>query len=251
MPMSIPLLLACAASFLAGLVDAMAGGGGLIQLPALFALMPEASLATTLGTNKGAAVFGTSVAFGRYAFSVPLPWRSVALAAGAAGMASAAGALVARSVATDALKPGIVVVLVAVAGFTFFRPNFGSVARGQERPLVGALVGAAIGFYDGLVGPGTGTFLIFAFIATLGLDFLGANAAAKGVNMATNLAAVAIFAATDHVRWAWSLPMAVANVAGALLGARLAMAYGSGWVRRVFQVVIVALIAKVGFDLAW
>lgn len=226
----------------------MAGGGGLIQLPALLALMPEASLATVLGTNKGSSVWGTSLAFYRYARVVPLPWRSVGLAAGAAGVASALGALLARSIATETLKPLVLVALVGVAIFTFVKPDFGKIARGVERPAVAAALGAAIGLYDGMIGPGTGTFLIVAFIATLGLDFLGANAAAKGVNAATNLTAVLMFAASGNVRWAWSLPMAVANMAGGYLGSRFALAHGSAWVRRVFQVVIVALITKVAWD---
>lgn len=242
------LVLACVASFVAGLVDAMAGGGGLIQLPALMALLPHESMATVLGTNKGAAIFGTTVALQRYVREVKLPWRSVAGAAAAAFVASAGGAMVARTVDASVFKPAVLVVLVAVAAFTFFRPQYGAVGEGRERPSLALLLGAAIGFYDGLIGPGTGTFLIFVFIATLGLDFLKASAAAKAVNVGTNLAAVLIFAASGHVKWEWSLPMAVANMAGAFLGAKLALGNGAGFVRRVFQVVIVLLIAKVGFD---
>jgi uncharacterized membrane protein YfcA len=203
-----------------------------------------------LGTNKGAALWGTGVAFWRYTRAVPLPWRSVALAAAAAAVASAGGALLARQIDTAAFKPVVVVVLVAVALFTWFRPEFGALARGRERPWLGAALGAAIGFYDGVVGPGTGTFLVFAFIAALGLDFLGASAAAKGVNLATNVAAVTMFALAGEVRWAWSLPMAVANMAGGYVGARLALSRGSAWVRRVFQVVVLALVARVAWDVA-
>jgi hypothetical protein len=242
------LLLACGAAFLAGLVDAMAGGGGLIQLPALFALLPHEAPVTVLGTNKVSSIFGTSVACLRYARSVRLPWRSVGGAALAAFFGSGLGAELARHVDSALFKPIVLVVLVLVAGFTFVRPAYGAVAHTVERPALGALLGGLIGFYDGLVGPGTGTFLIFAFIATLGLDFVAASGAAKAVNVATNLAAVLIFASTGNVKWAWSLPMAAANMAGSTVGARLALGQGSSFVRRVFQAVIVALIAKVGWD---
>ena len=247
-PAAMHLALACVAAFLAGLVDAMAGGGGLIQLPALMVLLPNEPMATALGTNKVASFFGTSVALNRYLQEVSLPWRSVAGAAAAAFVASGAGAAIARSVDAAAFKPAVLVMLMLVAGFTFFRPQYGAVGEGRERPRWSLLLGALIGFYDGLVGPGTGTFLIFVFIATLGLDFLRASAAAKAVNLGTNLAAVLVFASYGHVKWSWSLPMAAANMAGAAIGARLALGHGAPLVRRVFQGVIVMLIAKVGWD---
>lgn len=242
------LALACLAAFVAGLVDAMAGGGGLIQVPALFALMPDTPAATVLGTNKGAAFWGTAAAALRYARSVRLPWRSVGLAAGCAGLASAGGAAVARHLDTAVLKPAVLVALLVVAGFTLLRPDFGKLARGVERPLVGMTVGAAVGFYDGMIGPGTGTFLIVGFIATLGVDFLGASAAAKVVNAATNLAAILVFAWGGNIRWEWSAPMAACSVAGNLLGARIALSRGSAWVRVVFLSVSAALVGKLALD---
>jgi len=244
----VSIALACLAAFFAGLVDAMAGGGGLIQVPAVFALMPDAPVATVLGTNKGAAFWGTAAAAIRYARSVPLPWRSVGLAAGAAGVASAAGAMLARGLDASVLRPAILVALVLVAGFTFLRPDFGKLAGGVERPWLATALGAAIGLYDGMIGPGTGTFLIVAFIATLGLDFLGAGAGAKVVNATTNLAAILVFAWGGNIRWDWSIPMAVSSVAGNLIGARIALARGSGWVRTVFLVVSVALVGKLALD---
>ena len=244
------VLIAALAAFLAGMVDAMAGGGGLIQLPALFALMPGVEPATVLGTNKGAAVWGTGLAAYRLAGTVPLPFRSIAAAAAAAFFGSGLGALAARQVNAAVFKPAVVVVLVLVAVFSFLRPDYGAVPQGRERLLLGAALGGGIGFYDGLLGPGTGTFLIFAFIASLGLDYLGANAGAKVVNVATNLAALLIFAVGGNIRWDWALPMAVANVAGSAVGSRLALSGGSRLVRRVFQAVILALIAKVAWDVA-
>lgn len=242
------LLVAGLAAFLAGMVDAMAGGGGLIQLPALLMLMPGVPPATVLGTNKAAAVWGTALAALRYGRAVPLPWRSIRAAAACAFVGSGLGALAARQVDATAFKPAVVVVLLLVAGFTFFRPDYGALARGRERLVLGAALGAVLGFYDGILGPGTGTFLIFAFIGSLGLDYLGANAGAKVVNVATNLAALLVFATGGNIRWEWSLPMGVANMAGSALGSRLALRGGSARVRRVFQLVILVLIAKVAWD---
>ena len=217
-------------------------------MPALFALMPDTPAATVLGTNKGAAFWGTAAAALRYARTVPLPWRSVGLAAGSAGLGSAGGAAVARHLDTGVLKPAVLVALLVVAGFTLLRPDFGKLAKGVERPMAGMLVGAAIGFYDGMIGPGTGTFLIVGFIFTLGLDFLGASAGAKAVNAATNLAAIAVFAWGGNIRWEWSAPMAVCSVAGNLLGAKIALARGSSWVRLVFLAVSGVLVAKLALD---
>lgn len=242
------LVLACAAAFVAGVVDAMAGGGGLIQLPALLALWPDAPMVSVLGTNKAASVWGTTVALGRYARTVALPWRSIGAAAAAAFVASAAGAELARHVDAAVFKPVVVVALALVAAFTFWRPDFGAVSGRMERPALGVALGALCGLYDGFLGPGTGTFLIFVFVGAFGLDFLGASASAKAVNLATNLAAILIFASAGHVRWSWSIPMGVANLVGGYLGARVALANGAPLVRRVFQVVIIGLIARLAWD---
>jgi uncharacterized membrane protein YfcA len=242
-----PIFFACVAAFSAGCLDAMAGGGGLIQLPALMALMPQEAPGTVLGTNKAAAIWGTSVALFRYSRSLVLPWRSVGIAAGVAFLGSGVGAALARQIDPAVFRPMVLVLLLAVAVFTLLRPDWGSFARGRERPMLAAGLGALIGFYDGLIGPGTGTFLIMAFIGALGLDFLGASAAAKAVNVATNLAALLIFGLGGYIRWSWALPMALANALGGLLGARLAIQRGSAFVRRIFQAAIFALIAR----LAW
>lgn len=243
-----PLALACVAAFFAGLIDAMAGGGGLVQLPALLAIRPDLPLVTVLGTNKSASIWGTTVALLRYSGTLRLPWRTVAMAAGTAFVASALGAALARLADPSVFKPLVIVALVAVAGFTFFRPDFGAVAGGRERPAVGVLLGGLCGLYDGFLGPGTGTFLIFVFVGALGMDFLAASASSKAVNLATNLAAILVFASSGNIKWDWALPMGMANLAGGWLGARLALARGAPLVRRVFQGVIVALIARLAWD---
>lgn len=242
------LALVCLAAFVAGLVDAMAGGGGLVQLPALLAIRPDLPLVTVLGTNKAASVWGTSVALLRYAGTMRLPWRTVAAAAATAFCASAVGAALARVADPAVFKPLVIVALVGVAGFTFFRPDFGAVAGGRERPVLGIVLGGLCGLYDGFLGPGTGTFLIFVFVGALSMDFLAASASAKAVNLATNLAAILIFASSGNVKWDWAIPMGMANLAGGYLGARVALARGAPLVRRVFQGVILALIARLAWD---
>jgi uncharacterized membrane protein YfcA len=242
------LALACAFSVLAGFVDAVAGGGGLIQLPALLALLPGVPVTTVLGTNKGASVFGTSVAAIRYARSVEVPWRSVVFAAAMAFAGSFVGAGLAKRIDPAFMRPLVLAMLLAVAAWTYFRPGFGMQSRGRELPIAAAALGALLGLYDGFFGPGTGTFLLVAFSATLGLDFLGASAAAKVVNVATNLAAIVAFQRSGDILWAWSLPMAACNMVGGLLGARTAIARGSGFVRKLVLVVVLALVAKVGWE---
>ncbi|MGE0385241.1 MAG: sulfite exporter TauE/SafE family protein [Gammaproteobacteria bacterium] len=245
------LLLACFAA-LAGFVDAVAGGGGLIQLPALLALCPRTDLPALFGTNKFAAIWGTAAAARQYVRRVRLPWSTLVPAIVAALACSWLGARTASHLPPEVLRPAVLVMLVLVALHTIARRDLGMVhaprfARGHER-LVGFGAGATLGFYDGLFGPGTGTFLIFVFVRVLGFDFLHASACAKLVNVATNLAALSYFAGHGHILWLTAAVMALANVAGALVGSRMAVARGSHFVRHLFLWVVAALIMKVALD---
>jgi uncharacterized membrane protein YfcA len=244
----VDLFLACVAAGVAGMVDAVAGGGGLLQLPALLLLMPDAPFPLALGTNKAAGIWGTSAAAVRYGMVVPVPWRTVRAAAGVAFVASLAGARLAGRADPSVMRPLVLVLLAAVALFTFLRPDFGRFASTRERPVLGMVLGGILGLYDGFFGPGTGSFLIFAFVGTLGLDFLGASAAAKVVNVSTNLAAILAFGMAGSVRWEWALPMGAASIAGSMVGSRLALTRGVGLVRRVFQGVVVALMVKLAWE---
>ena len=249
------LLWLCLFAFLAGLVDAIVGGGGLIQLPALFIFLPRelaASVPLVFGTNKLSSMCGTSVAVFQYARRVKIPWASVLPAAVAAFILSAAGARVLQLVRSDFLKPLTLVLLVAVAIYTYSRKNFGHLhapkfMANHER-LLAIAVGVVIGFYDGFFGPGTGSFLIFIFIGMFGFDFLTASAGAKVINLATNLAAVLTFAAHGYVRFDYALPMGACNLAGALLGTRLALWQGNRFVRVIFLSVVVLMIAKFAYE---
>lgn len=246
-PVLVALLLA---AFGAGFVDAVAGGGGLIQVPALFTAFPGEAPATVFGTNKGSSVFGTINASWRYARRIAIPWEVAVPAAAAAFVFSFFGAATVAWLPKDVVRPMILALLVGVAIYTAVHRDFGAVAgKPAQRPRAAALlVGALLGFYDGFFGPGTGSFLIFAFVRWFGLDFLRASAAAKIVNGSTNIAALAFFAPNGHVLWALALSMAVFNVAGAQVGARMAIRRGSGFVRGVFLLVTLVLIVKFGHD---
>lgn len=241
-----------AAAF-AGFVDAVAGGGGLIQVPALFAALPREAPATLLGTNKVASIFGTLNAARRYAREVTMPWAVVLPTAVAAFLFSFGGAAVAAWLPKEVMRPLVLALLLAVATYTLFKPDFGRRARASRVPpqrlfWVAVAVGALLGFYDGIFGPGAGSFMIFAFVRLYGMDFLHASASAKIVNAATNAGAILLFAPQGHVLWALALGMAACNIAGAQLGSKLAIRHGSGFVRAVFLTMTLLLIAKIGWD---
>ena len=241
-----------AAAFLAGLVDAVVGGGGLIQSPALFAAQPGVAPATLFGTNKFASVFGTANAAWRYARRVEMPWRTILPAAIAAFALSYAGAAAVAWLPKDAVRPLILILLIFSAVYTLLKKDFGQLHRpahsGRRELAYAVLLGGVIGFYDGFFGPGTGSFLIFLFIRFFGFDFLHASAGSKVVNVATNLAALAYFLPAGHIIAALAVGMAVANVAGSITGTWLALKHGSGFIRIVFLVVVGVLIVKFAWD---
>lgn len=226
------------AAFAAGLIDAVVGGGGLIQIPALFTALPGESPASIFGTNKFSSVFGTSNAAWRYASRVRMPWRTTLPAAIAAFVFSYLGAMAVAWLPREVLRPMILILLVGAAAYTFRYKDFGAVHRPQHAGRIefsyALIAGGIIGFYDGFFGPGTGSFLIFLFIRFFGFDFLHASAAAKVVNVATNLAALAYFVPNGYLLPAIAVLMAVFNVLGSLAGSHLALRYGSGFVRQIF-----------------
>lgn len=244
-------LLACAA-FLAGLVDAVVGGGGLIQIPAIFAVLPKEVPATLLGTNKLASMCGTTVAAAKYARRVKVAWSTAAPAAVAAFALAFVGAWTVTRVPGDFVRSLLPLILLAVAVYTFKKKDFGSVHApvhsGMKERWLALGVGASIGFYDGFFGPGTGSFLIFLFVRFFGFDFLGASAAAKIVNVACNVSALLWFGYSGHLLWQLAALMAVCQIGGSLVGTRLALKHGSGFVRKLFLAVVSVLIVKTGYD---
>jgi uncharacterized membrane protein YfcA len=244
----------CAFAFVAGLVDAVVGGGGLIQTPALFVLLPGAPVATVLGTNKMAGVWGTSAAAATYARRVPIDVAGTAAMALAAAAAAWLGAHAVGLVSRDVFRPLLVVALVGLGAYTLARKDFGATTREgvsrTRRRWAGVAVGAVVGFYDGFFGPGGGVLFVFGLVAVAGLDLLRASAASKLVNVATNVAALAVFVAAGHVLWAAALPMAACNLGGGLVGSRLALRHGAGFVRAVFVAVVGLLLARLLWEMA-
>ena len=239
-----------AASFFAGFVDSIAGGGGLIQLPALLIGLPKSETAEVLGTNKLSAVFGTTTAAALYRKQIK-PDPKVLVAMGVpAFLGSAGGAVLASKIPTSSMRPMVLVLLIVVAIYTWFKPDLGKFENlrhhSTRRVQIAAIAGAAIGFYDGIFGPGTGSFLMLILVASLGYAFITASAIAKVVNVATNVGAILVFGVHGAVIWQLGIIMGAANISGAIVGSRLAIKGGSTLVRKVFLIVTIALIVKVG-----
>ncbi|MEW2415188.1 TSUP family transporter [Streptomyces sp. NPDC046866] len=247
------LIVLCIAAAAAGWIDAVVGGGGLLLLPALLLGLPHAHPAAVLGTNKAVAIVGTTGAAVTYVRKAPVDVKLAVRIGLAAVAGSMGGALLADGISKDAMRPLIMAVLLLVGGFVAFKPAFGTApaaapASRQRVLLAIGLAGLGIGFYDGLIGPGTGTFLVLALTALLHLDLVNASATAKIVNVCTNAGALAMFAYQGRVLWQLAALLAAFNLAGGMIGARTALKKGSGFVRGVLLTVVGALVLKLGFE---
>lgn len=236
----------------AGWIDAVVGGGGLIQLPALVVGLPGASPVQVLATNKLGSVCGTTVSSMTYYRRVrPDPRTFIPLML-LAFCGAVAGAFVASTIPKAAFNPIILVVLILVGAYILLKPTIGHVTElrfaGHHHVVAAMLAGATIGFYDGALGPGTGSFFVFALVGLLGYNFLEASAKARLANWATNVAALAVFIPQGAVMWEIGLVMGGCNLLGGYLGARTAVAKGVGFVRVIFIVVVSAFIIKIGSD---
>lgn len=240
-----------AAALAAGLVDAVVGGGGMIQLPAMFALLPEAWPAALLGTSELASVAGTSGAAWHYARHMAPPWRTILPATIMAFFAAAAGAWTVSQVPAAPLRMALPWVLLALLVYSVFS-RAGTIhaphADRRRNAVVAGTGAGVIGFYDGFLGPGTGAFLKLLYVRGLGFDFLHAAAPAKLANVASNLAALGVFIAQGAVDWRLGVWMAACNFAGGQLGSRWALRRGSAVVRRCFLVVVGLLLVKTFVD---
>ena len=240
-------------TFVAAMLNASVGGGGLVLIPGLFTLFPSAMPATLLATEKCASVAGQATASIQYARRIKLPWKLLAMVSGAAFVGAHLGARAIAALPGTFVKPFIVFLLIVMLIYLWFKPEFGK--QDAEKPIGhgdlirGLLVGTAIGFYEGFFGPGAGSFLIFLFIRVFHFDFLRATACAKLVNTSTNLGALAYFIPAGLVRYSMALPMAVAMIAGSYVGSHLAMKGGNQWIRRLFLVLVISLLAKLVVDL--
>ncbi|MBK0401545.1 TSUP family transporter [Adhaeribacter sp. BT258] len=242
----------CFFAFLAGFIDSVVGGGGLIQLPALLVIMPNTPVPVLLGTGKLVSISGTASSLLRYSRDVRINWKSLLPAAVTAFVFSFLGARAISHLPVEALRPMVLFLLIAVAFYTFWKKDLGSLHAPRlsvtKERWYAILAGMAIGFYDGFFGPGTGSFLIFVFIGIFGFSFVAASASAKVVNLATNLSALGYFVWKGYVLYQIALPMAACNIVGSVVGTQVALKQGSGFVRRLFLVVVTAIILKFAYD---
>ncbi len=252
MPDPTHVLLLCAAAGFAGWIDAVSGGGGLIQLPALLIGLPHAAPAVILATNKLSSVCGTAASALTYQRRVRPDLRTALPMAAVALVGAVGGALCASVIPSDVFRPLVLVLLVAVGAFTIARPRMGLDEKlrfhGRRHHAVAAVCGGVIGFYDGIFGPGTGSFLVIALVGLLGYAFLAASATARIVNLATNVGALLVFVPQGAPLWGLGLAMGACNVAGSWFGAHTAIRRGSGFVRVVFLVVVAGLVVKLSHD---
>jgi len=250
---TLTLIFILVAAFSAGFVDAIAGGGGLIQLPALLISFPDREVAEVAGTNKLGSIFGTSAAALNYRRNIKTDPKLLLAMVLPAFIGSGSGSLLATKISTEQLKIAIVVMLVAVFAYTLARPDLGKVevlkGAAKRQRTVGAIAGLTIGFYDGFIGPGTGTLLMIVLVAALGFAFIGASAIAKVVNVATNFASILVFGISGSIMWVVGLAVGICNLAGGIIGSRVAIRRGSDFVRKFYLVVTFALIVRVLFDL--
>lgn len=240
------------ASGFAGFVDSIAGGGGLIQLPSLLISMPNTAPSILLGTNKLPSFLGTLGATASYLRKVKPDFKLAFAMAIPAFIGSGLGASVATRIPKEAFRPIILVLLIVVAIYTWRKKELGLAenfrfARHHQVGM-GVSAGLVIGFYDGIFGPGTGSFLMLILVALLGFAFLQASVTAKIVNLATNLGAIMVFGFNSQIMWMLGLTMAIGNITGGFLGARWAVKGGSGLIRKVFLVVTTILILRLGYD---
>lgn len=246
------LFFLCLAAFFAGFVDAIVGGGGLIQTPVALILLPNYSVASIIGSLKIPAFSGTSFAAFQYLKKVQMNWKLLSIMSVVAFMSAFAGSTVLTHVSNDFMKPLLLIVLTVLAVYTFMKKNFG---QHQEKLMTmkqqlwyAVIISITVGFYDGFIGPGTGSFFVVAFVSVLGLDFLHASANAKMVNLATNFGSICLFLLKGKIIWAMALPMAVCNALGGFLGAKLAIQKGNGFIRMFFLIVVIGTLIRFAYD---
>ncbi len=246
------LILLCIAAFFAGFVDAIVGGGGLIQTPVALIVLPNLAVSTIIGTLKIPAFSGTSFAARQYLKKVDMNWKLLFIMALVAFCFAFLGSNLLTLVSNNFMKPLLLVVLSVIAIYTFTKKNFGIHQEKNLSPkkqlVLAMLMSSGIGFYDGFIGPGTGSFLVLGFVAILGFDFLHASANAKMVNLATNFGSICLFILKGKIIWAIAIPMAICNAIGGWIGAKLAIKKGNGFIRIFFLLVVIGTLIRFGYD---
>jgi uncharacterized protein len=246
------LLILAVLAFIAGFIDAVVGGGGLIQLPALLVTLPNAPLPTIFGTNKIAALSGTSIAAFQYAKRINFNIKLLIVISLSSFIASYSGAKIVGIINPATLKPIILIILIAIAIYTFIKKDLGKIAKKQLsvslQMLLGAVIGLIIGFYDGFFGPGTGSFFVLAFVVILGFEFVQASAYAKIVNCMTNISALIVFMRQGNYILEIAVLMAIFNISGSIIGSKMALKRGNGFIRIFFLIIVTIMILRYGYD---
>ncbi|WP_428224609.1 sulfite exporter TauE/SafE family protein [Flavobacterium sp.] len=249
------IFLLCLASFFAGFIDAIAGGGGLIQTPIAMILLPNHPIASLTGSLKVPGITGTSIASIQYLKKVKINWRLFLPLALGSAISAFLGSYLLTQVSNAFMKPLLLVILGLLAIYTFIKKDFGKhipkTLTQKQYLTYGLLISTLIGFYDGFIGPGTGSFLIVALIFILGQDFLHASANAKLINIASNVGSLALFISKGKILWLMALPMAVCNGFGGWLGAKLAIKKGNEFIRIFFLLVVIGTLIRLAYDVFW
>ena len=239
-------------SFVAGFIDAIVGGGGLIQLPGLLINMPNQPLLTLFGTNKIAALAGTSVAAYQYSKRIKFDYKLLLTISFFSFVASFLGAKAVSFIKVETLKPIILVILILIAIYTFIKKDLGSIQTKKlplnKQLLFGSLIGIIVGFYDGFFGPGTGSFFVLGFVVILGFEFVNASAYSKIINCITNISALIVFIKNGDYILDLAILMAIFNIAGSIVGSKIALRKGNGFVRIIFLVIVSIMILRYGYD---
>ena len=248
----ITVFLLALSAFTAGFIDAVVGGGGLIQTPFLLITFPKIPLPVLFGTNKIAALAGTSIAAFKYAKKITFNYKILFVIALSCFISSFLGAKIVSHIDSNILKPVILVILIAIAIYTFFKKNLGAHQTKElslnKQMLYGSAIGLIVGFYDGFFGPGTGSFFVLGFVIILGFEFVKASAYAKIVNCITNISALNVFIKQGHYILQLAILLAVFNIIGSFIGSHIALKKGNGFVRIIFLVIVSVMILKYGYD---
>ena len=239
--------------FFAGFVDAIAGGGGLIQTPAMLLALPDRDPVSVVATSKTAAFFGTTTAAIKYRRHIKTDPRLLLAMVIPAFIGACFGSLLASEISPESFKSAIFFMMIAIFIYTLFKPDLGKVNVEKHSPkklmTIGAVAAFTIGFYDGLIGPGTGTMLMIALVAIMGFAFVGASAIAIQVNATTNLASIIVVGLKIGILWKLGLLLGIANLAGGYTGSMMAIKKGSGFIRIFYLIVTGLLIARLGYSL--
>lgn len=243
----------CLVAFFAGFVDAIAGGGGLIQTPLGLAFLPQLPVSSVIGTLKVPAFSGTAMAVRQYLKQTKVNWSFFLLLALLSFGSAFLGSYVLTIVSNDFMKPLLLGILLALWVFTYFRKDFTrkklTHITSRQKYVWGIIIALVVGFYDGFIGPATGTFFIMGFIFLLGFDFFKASAYAKLINLVTNFGSICLFLIKGAIVWKIAIPMAVCNGLGGYCGAKLAILKGHQWVRYIFLFIMFVAICRFGYEL--